>query len=473
MYMKNPMHPRFVKLIAFALLAGVLHLSGCGEEGGDEPAVTGPPPVSITINLAQEHQRMVGFGGALTWYSNWLTSNSQKNQIYDLIFDDLGIDIIRFKTWYYPDGYPDVTSTAVMSDDNSRAHWEATNELYFAAKARKPDVKIMLSSWGPPAALKSNNSTRMGTLARRGDGSFMYDEYALYWERTLAPENLPFNPDYISIQNEPTFITSGWTTCEWSHRETATLPDYHIAFDKVHERIRNRPNAPVMIGPESQDIPTYFPFAGILKDKPHCGALAYHPYNINANTSQERIVQELQSIGQFSRKPNMMTEFSDNIQGWFNTARFIQNCLIHANSDSYIYWKLVWAVPSGGNPDVAMVSVRNAAASFNVTPFYHTLKHFSKYVDFGFVRVAASTPSPNLIVSAFRSVAGNQLTVIILNHGTTGQRIDFGISGRTFSRRLANQSTEGSFFQTIELTDGTPITAPAQSLTTVVLDVAP
>lgn len=448
------------------VLVNLLLLGSCND-GSHGPEPSGSNAFTITVNPNNTHQEMIGFGGALTWYSNWLTANSNKNQIYDLIFDDLGIDIIRFKTWYYPDGYPAVTGTMSMADDNSKAHWDATNELYQAAKSKNPDVKVLLSSWGPPAALKSNNSTRQGTLKKDENGNFMYDAYADYWEHTL--DNLPFNPDYISIQNEPTYTNAGWTTCQWSSIELEDLPDYNIAFDKVYDKIKNKANPPVMIGPESQDIPTYAPFANILKDKPHCGVLAYHPYNINASASQEQIIAGLQTIGNLSAKPNLMTEFSDNITGWFNTVRFIQNCLVHANSSGYIYWKLVWAAPTGGNHDAAMVSVSNSSGSYSITPYYYAVKHFARHIDYGYQRTDASTANVNLSVSAFINPTGDKVTVIILNTATGQIRVDFAVTGKTVAGLEASQSIEGSYYQNVEPSDGNVLVVPGQSITTVVL----
>lgn len=456
-------------LVSFVLFSGLLISCSSDSDSDPKPSNPDPDPTSftITVNPGNTHQQMVGFGGALTWYSNWMTTSSKKTEIADLIFNDLGIDIIRFKSWYYPDGYPAVTSTDVMSDDNSKIHWDATNELYTLAKDRNPDVKILLSSWGPPAGLKSNNSSREGTL-KKTDGNFMYDEFATYWEQTL--DHLPFNPDYISIQNEPTYINSGWTTCDWSYVETATLPDYTLAFDKVHDLIKDRTNPPVMIGPESQDIPTFGGFANILKNKAHCGLLAYHPYNINATTSGEQIIASLKSIGSFTEKPNIMTEYSDAFN-WFATAQFIQNTLLHANSSGYIYWKLVWAQPAAGVENAAMVSITSGGA-YTVTPFYYVMKHFAKHIDAGYQRVDASTTNANLLISAFKNPTNNKITVIVINKGVGQVSMDFEVTGKSITTVEAYQSKEANYYKEVEnITASDEVVFPAQSVTTVVLSI--
>jgi glucuronoarabinoxylan endo-1,4-beta-xylanase len=455
--------------ISFAIfsLFGLSFVSSCG--GDDEEPVTPPEPESdkITVNLSTTYQEMIGFGGALTWYSDRVISSSKKTEISNLIFNDLGADIIRLKTWYYPDNYPTVTSTASMSDDNSKAMLDVTNQLQQLAKTQNPNVKILLSSWGPPAGLKSNNSSRQGTLKKDGD-AFMYDAYATYWENTL--NNLGFNPEYISIQNEPTYTNAGWTTCKWSVTETAELPSYITAFDKVYDKIKTRTNPPIMLGPESQDIPTFGAFAEALKDKPHAGVLGYHPYNITESTPASTVESGLKSIANFTTKPNMLTEYSDNLQSWFNTAIFIQKTLLYANSSGYIYWKLAWDQPASGE-DAGMVSI-NAAGNYKVTPYYHVIKHFAKHIDAGYKRVAVESTNKNLLISAFVNPAQTKVTLVIINNSPSDE-MKFEVTGKTIKAIAGNQTKDGStdYFKALEGIDpASKVTIPAKTISTMVLD---
>ena len=440
----------------------------CGSDDKEvNPVPPEPEAVKIAIDPAVTYQDMVGFGGALTWYSERILSSSKKNEITNLIFSDLGADIIRFKNCYYPDNYPTVTSTSSMSDDNSKVLWDATNQLHQLAKAQNPNVKILLSSWGPPAGLKSNNSSRQGTLKKEGD-NFMYDAYATYWENLL--NNLPFDPEYISIQNEPSYTNPGWTTCEWSATETSSLPGYNIAIDKVYEKIQGRPDRPVMIGPESPNTTSYSSFAEALKDKPHVGMFGYHPYDINSNTPASQIKTSLQAVGNYKTKPNIMTEYSDNLT-WFNTALFIHNALVYANSSGYIYWKLVWAQPASGVVDAAMVSV-NENGSYAITPFYHVMKHYAKNIDAGYKRIEVSSSKQNLNITGFINASKTQITLVIINSGTSAEDVAFEVSGKTIGTITIDQSKEGDFFKRLEQTSaGDAIVIPAKSLSTVVITI--
>jgi glucuronoarabinoxylan endo-1,4-beta-xylanase len=441
----------------------------CG--GSDEPTkkttTTGPP--TIVVDPSVTYQEMIGFGGALTWYSERITASSKKNEIATVLFKDLGIDIIRLKNWYYPDNYPVNKETTTMSDDNSKTLWDASNQLQQLAKSNNPNVKILLSSWGPPAGLKSNASTRQGTLKANGTGAFMYDEFATYFVDIL--DHLPFTPEYISIQNEPSFINPGWTTSEWAATETGSLPGYDKAFDKVYDKIKTRTNPPVMIGPESANIAgnVFTSFADALKNKPGLGVYAYHPYNFGSGTDVAQTASLLQTIRSYSDKPNIMTEYSDNLS-WFNTARFINNTVIFANSSGYIYWKLMWAQPAAGSADAGMISM-GTDGNYTITPYYHVIKHFAKQIDAGFKRVSITSTHSSLSISAFTDPSQHQLTLVVINFG--GQtKVNFEATGKTISTISAVQSIEGSFYKDVPVTaPGDAFTLPGQSITTVVLGI--
>ena len=63
----------------------------------------------------------------------------------------------------------------------------------------------------------------------------MYEAFAEYWNDVL--DHLSFKPDYISIQNEPAWITPDWETCEWRPTETVDFPGFVNAFDAVYNKI--------------------------------------------------------------------------------------------------------------------------------------------------------------------------------------------------------------------------------------------
>ena len=78
---------RVAKIVAgVGFLFVIAILFSCNSEA-PEADVNEPDPVSdsikVTLNLTNKKQEMIGFGGALTWYSNWLTTHNKANEIGD------------------------------------------------------------------------------------------------------------------------------------------------------------------------------------------------------------------------------------------------------------------------------------------------------------------------------------------------------------------------------------------------------
>ncbi|GAA4443952.1 glucosylceramidase [Pontibacter saemangeumensis] len=452
------------KGMAAVLLTGCFSIYACSEKESPEPVAPKPDAGKIiTVNPATAYQEMIGFGGALTWYSDRVVSSSKSEEIYQLMFEDLGMDILRLKNWYYPLDYPVNKSPETMLTAGDKTMFEATNTFYRKAKAVNPNIKVLLSAWGPPPSLKSNNHLREGTL-KKDENGYMYEEFATYWSDIL--DNIAFAPDYISIQNEPGYVNPGWTTCQWSPTETATLAGYGQAFEQVYQKIKERPDAPVMIGPESENIPAFFNFAPVVRDKEYCPIYAYHPYNFNAGTDISQTTAQLGEMHRrFGDKPGIMTEYS--AMPWFKTARFIHQAMKYAHTSGYIYWELVWG--DANTKDKAMIYI-DGAGNYTVSPFYYVIKHFAKYVDAGHIRVEVASSTPALEVTGYMHPDRQQLTLVIVNPDARAFDYAVEVTGEEVKGMEGYQSVEGNFFKPLGSTpaNGT-VKIPASSITTLVL----
>jgi O-glycosyl hydrolase len=428
----------FVLLICLAVLC-----ASCKEKpGGDVDDLV---VYTVTVDPSVTYQEMTGFGGSLTWYSERIISSPHKIEICQLLFEDLGTDMIRFKNNYYPQGYPAVKTTAVMENSGLKTLFDVTNQLHDIALQYNPDITFMLSSWTPPTALKSNNNLRQGTLKKEG-GLFMYDAFADYWTDVL--DHITFNPDYISIQNEPSWITPDWETCEWRPTETADFPSYVTAFDKVYDRISTRTSPPKLVGTEAENIGTskfggntFAAFADPIKNKPYMAVYGYHTYNFSAATPIDETKTLLNMIrDSYGNKPCIMTEYSNF--SWFNTAHFILENINEANASGYLYWLMSWSDTN----EQAMIKIGNDG-TYTVTPFYYVMKHFAKNIDQGYVRVDATLIVSSLKVSAFQDPTGDNITLVIVNPLAYAANVDFSVKNKTIKTIKAVQSEEGSFYK--------------------------
>ncbi|MFD3002357.1 glycoside hydrolase family 30 beta sandwich domain-containing protein [Pontibacter toksunensis] len=456
------------KVVLSLILLSTTFMFACGDDKETDTPTPMPVPAKtaskITVDPATTYQEMIGFGGALTWYSDRVVSSSKSNELYKLMFEDLGMDILRLKNWYYPLNYPENKSPETMLTAGDKTMFNATNTFYQKAKQYNPDIDILLSSWGPPPALKSNNHLREGTLKKDADG-FMYDEFATYWSDVL--DNIAFAPDYISIQNEPGYTNPGWTTAKWAPTETSTLAGYSEAFDAVYDKIKDRPDVPIMIGGETENIQAFLNFAPVVKTKAHAPIYGYHPYNFNSSTQISQTTAPLTELHtRFGDKPNIMTEYST--MPWFKTARFIHQTMKYAHSSGYIYWELVWGDPN--SKDQAMIYV-DGSGNYTINPFYYVIKHFSKFIDEGYQRVEVTSTTTALEVTGYMHPDQNQLTLVIINPESRDLKYQVEVENRVVKTLKGYQSMEGNFFKDLgNVSPSDEVSIPASSITTLVLN---
>ncbi len=446
-------------------LAALCH--SCKEKPGSE--VDDPVVYTLAVDPTITYQEMIGFGGSLTWYSERIMSSPDKNKICQLLFEDMGMDIVRFKNNYYPQGYPAVKTTDVMENSGLKNLFTVTGQLNDIAKLYNPGIMTLISSWTPPSALKSNNNLRQGTLKKEG-GAYMYEAFADYWVDML--DNLSFNPDYISIQNEPSWITPDWETSEWRPTETADFPGYVNAFDLVYEKIGTRPNAPKLIGPEAENLGvskfggnTFAAFSDPIRDKPYLAAYAYHTYNWSATTPISETTSMLNMVrDNYGNKPCIMTEYSNF--SWLKTAQFIINNINEANASAYLYWLMAWDDANA----LSMIRI-TSSGSFTVTPFYYVMKHFAKNVDKGYDRINATSSTSSIIFSAFANPSGTKITVVIVNPLSSAANVDFTVKNKTIKTVSAVQTVEGSMYKDLgSIAAGKYFTLKPSSVTTAVIE---
>ena len=457
-----------IKLSCCLILSGLLALlPACGDNDGNDPEE--PKVYTVTVDPSVTYQEMIGFGGSLTWYSDRIMTSPNKNKICQLLFEDMGMDLVRFKNNYYPQGYPAVKTTDVMENSGIKTLFTVTGQLNDIAKQYDPGILTLISSWTPPSALKSNNNLRQGTLKKEG-GAYMYEAFADYWADML--DNMPFSPDYISIQNEPSWITPDWETCEWRPTETADFPGYVNAFDLVYEKISTRPNPPKLIGPEAENLGTskfggntFAAFSDPIKDKPYLAAYAYHTYNWSAAALITETTSTLNMVrDNYGNRPCIMTEYSNFT--WLKTAQFIINNLNEANASGYLYWLMAW---DAANPQ-SMIGI-NVAGDYTVTPFYYVMKHFAKNVDKGYDRINATCSTSSVKLSAFANPSGTKITVVIVNPLSSPTNVDFTVKNKTVKTISAVQTVEGSMYKDLGLiTADKYITLKPSSVTTAVIE---
>lgn len=424
------------------------------------PASTSINAIRTSIDISTKHQTIEGFGASIAFYQNWLIDHPNKAEIYDVIFDQLGLTILRLNNWY-------ITYENEPSFDD-----DAKEIVAEAKKSIGDDLKIMMSSWSPPTYLKSNNSNQGGTL-KKENGEFVYDKFANFWYDSLkAYEEIGVVPDYISVQNEPD-IETGYESCLFDKDQYGSNAVYAKALEAVYNKLnKEMDNPPKILGPEVLGI-GYNNFDGYMNliNLNHLDGLAFHLYHGGDENLPDSFNDELIKIkNKYPDMPKYQTEFYRG--DGFNTAWIMHNCLTNGDVSMYLHWDLIWG--EGGNLvtlefpwDSGQWTTPNG---YILNDKYFALKQYSKFVRPGYTRVDASSASDDIKISAYISPDNQTISVVLLNTSSSSETValnlnDFSISNSEIYRTSENEKTEfiGS------LGSGNTVLLPAKSIATVVI----
>jgi glucuronoarabinoxylan endo-1,4-beta-xylanase len=440
--------------------------AGCGDDSR-------PIDVTVSIDTTARAQTMVGFGASLAFYVNYLTEHPNKDEIYDVVFRDLGLDVLRVGNWYQT-GTVDAPTVEVVTR---------------AQTSLGAPPRLFMSSWSPPASIKSNGDVNNGgTLIAGASGGYAYDQLGAWWASSLAAyEAAGVHPDFISMQNEPDF-TATWQSCRFGATETATRAGYGPALAATAAAIAGLglDPAPQLLGPELSGIAngrlaTYL--AGL--DMSTLGGVAHHLYTggmapaAGADPTPDSYAASMTAVAAAAAgKPLFMTEYAPASPDFLDTALLIHDALTIEGVSAYLYWGLVWAPPAAGAAPGGLVTTESpfdvstwtTAKGYLVNPAYYALKHYARWIDAGWQRVGASSPLPALRASAFIAPDGNTVTVVLINADAAAHTVALATGAFSFVSSALYRTT-GAAEQTAAIgalgAGGTVTLQPASAATVV------
>jgi glucuronoarabinoxylan endo-1,4-beta-xylanase len=438
-----------------------------------EPTVSGPVDVNVTVNVNQRFQTLVGFGASQVYYVDWITLNPNKDEICDVLFRDLGLDVLRVGNWY-------------QARDMQDQQIQNTIELVQRAQQsleRFPE--ILMTSWSPPADLKSNGQLANGGTLLQRNGGYVYGEFGDWWLDTVTAYRAAGVPvDYVGIQNEPDF-TAAYDSGRFSPGE-GQFAGYGQALAAVRERFSTLDSPPQLLGPEviGLNVATISSYLDNL-DRDDLDVVAHHLYSGGDPTAPDSYNGSMsQMAGVAAGKPIIMSEFAPEAQGpqFFETAWLMHNALSVEGVSGYLYWALGWRNREGTQPvDPGLVTLedpRPGAPPFNtekgyaINPTYYAVKHFAKWLDAGFQRVGASSSVNGLRASAYVSPENDRVTVVLLNTDAQTHTVALVTQGFTIDGssafRTAGSSEQTAALGALEMQSA--VTLPARSVVTVVFE---
>ncbi|MBL7969411.1 MAG: T9SS type A sorting domain-containing protein [Prolixibacteraceae bacterium] len=432
----------------------------------------------ITIKASSKKQTIDGFGGSIAYYENWVVSHPKRTLIYDYLFRDLGLSILRSRNMYMNEGG---TNTGVND----------TKTIVSEGKKRS-SFDIMMSSWSPPGKYKSNgkpaNDETMATLATDASGNFVYGDFAKWWYKSLLDYKAKgIDIKYISIQNEPNwnpgyegciFMPTEQTVFDKILAKNVKVASYAKAFNAVYDTIAKYKSTlnvnPKMIGPEVLGIENawsgrpgdYTKYMDMTK----CYAVAHHLYTGTDPATMSTNMTILNTA--YPAIAKMQTEYSD--KDWLTLSQIIFNSLVIENVSAYLVWELIW-------PGSDFIDMENPWTSgswvnpngFKVGTKYYMFKQFAYFIKPGYSRVETSGSNTTLKVSAFLSQDSQKLSVIAINTSASPDSIAISPTEYNVNSGDIYRTTDKENCILVGTYSGKYIKLPPKSITTFALQGSP
>ena len=429
---------------------------------------------TATIDSTKTYQTIEGLGGAICFYNGWVTAHPYKLEIYTNAFAGLNLSMLRLGNWFRYQG------TANFDPD-------APGFVSNANRILGHPVPVYMSSWSPPAFLKSNGQVgNGGTLITNAGGSFAYSQFAQYWYDSIqAYQSNGVNLTWASIQNEPDWV-AGYDSCIFHPTEDTVhgtnYASYSKALDAVYQKLTNLPSPPKLLAPECVHISynDLVNYAATMNTNSFYG-VAHHLYGDGGSTGDSFLPAISSATNVFRSKPHFMTEYGD-VFDMIECANLIHNSLVVEQVSGYNHWNLIWPGTNGGliqieNPYASQSTWTNAppgtptqSHGWWYSPGYWSMKHFSYFIQPGFRRVSATGTDSNVRGSAFVSPDGLRLVVVLINtNATVSSAMGLNFVSFPFFSSGVYQTAGTNYFQALGPV-GSQVVLPPRSLTTVVLD---
>ena len=176
--------------------------------------------------------------------------------------------------------------------------------------------------------------------------------------------------------------------------------------------------------------------------------------------------------------PLFQTEFGPNPADMFNTAWLINNAVTVEGVTAYLHWDLIWGESATSTNPSGLISIETASPAqwktpkgYKINDTYYALKHFAKWIDGGWQRIAATPASIVIRASAFVSPDGQSVTLVLLNTDSAEHTVTLDPGAFAFGTS-AIYRTSGTDERTAPLGPlpaGNIVDMPGRSLATVTL----
>lgn len=391
------------------------------------------------VNIYDEvrYQEIIGFGGAFTEssaYNYSLLTPEQKKQFMDAHFGPDGLRYNFGRTHIASCDFSlDIYAHVEQGDSDLSTFSLARDRRYIIPFLKDAQAcsgeKIMLfaSPWSAPAYMKDNESAVKGGCVKE-EYKALWAQYYCRYIREMEKEGIEIFA--ITVQNEPKAIQT-WESCSYTAQQEAEFIKNYLApaldenglshiqimiWDHNKERVYDRARD-TLADPAVND---------------RVWGVAHHWYSGNHFEGLRLVHEQLGKALVCSEICAVINQDVNDVAERYG----IELCgNFNSYSAAFCDWNMLLDEKGGpfhnrskpakkqadgtlfedkGRGCYAPVLYNTASGELEFTPIYHYIKHFSRYIARGAVRVATTNHDCRMHSVAFRNPDG-QLVLIMVN----------------------------------------------------------
>ncbi len=462
-----------------ALLCSVLATAlaaGCGSRGGSSGPPPPPPGPSVSVvessddgslklapqasvqffsgtggnnpvymDETQTYQTTEGFGAAFTdtaaYNLNQVATSAAHTEAVNNLFTrngtGIGLSFMRV-----PMGASDLALSVYSYDDQPAGATDPTLAdfsiahdqtdiipLILEAKSLNPAIKIMANPWSPPGWMKSNDSmVNGGSLLPAYYSSFA--NYFVLFIQAYGQAGIPI--DYLSIQNEPTYVETYPSMDLEAPDATTVLSQYvlpALAANQLSTKVLLLDNNFYMISYPLTELAN-----STIASSSQVAGVAWHGYG-GQQGEMQLLANQYPNLGQYETEHSGIAGTPDQFKTDFEDV----TAVMRNSGRTFVKWSL--AVDQNYGPETngcnvcdGMVTINNVTGDLSYPVDYFTLGHFSKFVFPGAQRVYSSN-AQGILSSAYVNPDGTK-ALVAFNDSTVPQTFQVQWGSQSFSYTL-------------------------------------
>lgn len=402
--------------------------------------------ITVFVDPSKSFQSFFGIGAALTDASAetfYKLPKETQQELLKAYFDkQAGIGYAVARTNINSCDFSSDMYTYVQEGDKELKTFNIAHDQKFkipfikeAMTAAGGKLNLFASPWSPPAFMKDNNDMLHGGKLKTD----FYDSWALYYTKFIKEYEKAGVPIWgISVQNEP-MAKQIWESCIYTAQEETDFLKKHLGPAMEKEGLKDKK---IIVWDHNRDLiyqraQTYFSDPEASK---YIWGIGFHWYEDWSGGTP--MYENLRRV--YEAFPDKNIFFTEGCAESFNASRYNAWVLGEEYGRSMINdfnngmvgftdWNILLDETGGPNHVknfcFAPVHGDTKTGKLIYTNAYYYIGHFSKFIQPGAKRVAATASRSQLLTTAFKNEDG-KMVVVVMNQGDISTPYSLWINGK-------------------------------------------